>query len=84
MMKSGKGILFIPSLIKTDIYRNIPDDIAFFKFQVVCIRNRRELAVILIKFQRDPVVSSGICLLNCFIQSLALSETILKIRENPL
>ena len=57
----------VPALIKTDIYRNVSDNISWPKIHIRFVGYRWKLAVLLRQFQADPVISSCVGVLHSLI-----------------
>ena len=74
-------LLFVPSILKTDINRNIADNIALFQIQIALLGNRRKLALEFHQFCVDPVVGSCVGVFNGIVQSIAFRFAAGKIRK---
>ena len=63
-------LLFVPSILETDIYRNIADNVTLLKIQIAFLGNRRKLSLKFHKLCVDPVICGSIGIFDGIIQSV--------------
>ena len=76
--------LFVPSILETDIYRNIADNVTLLKIQIAFLGNRRKLALKFHKLCVDPVICGSIGIFDGVVQRVTTGFAAGKIREKSV
>ena len=73
--------LFIPSFIEPDIYGDVPYDIAFFRLDIIMVRDIGEKWVFFLELHSDSVPACLVGVFDGVIQGLAGGFAALQVRE---